>query len=606
MIAARSRVVAADAVVRRGADRGLAAIGIATLGGVLTLSVVPSMFTLDEAHYLETVIALRSGRVTLGDTRGLTPSRELYAFDPAARLRTPATPAAPSVPPLYAPFAVPFTYLGWRGLVLLNTAAFAIAAWLVFTLTDRVAKGRAAPWVATGAFALGGYSLEYAQGLWPQMLSVAICLGSVVVAGRARDAPGPKAGLLAAAAGVFAGVAAGVRYQNVVFAGAVGLGLLLARRAWSARLASLGAYVAGALAPLLGCSAINHARLGSWNPVSKGGSYLVDGAASQAWAVPFYDPLHVLAAKVVDFSLHPPMTGWLPEAGSGAFLVFGAVKKALLQSSPWFAVAFAALLIAWRGLRSGAAGHDPRTTELRAIGIPVGAVIALFATQGFLRLDGIGFNQRYFLEIVPLGAIAFGLALDDHEPRPRAIAVGAIAAAIGAGAVLAMSPESVARQVLLLKAPLALAAASLAVWIAARRAPSLAWGAAGACLAWALAVHVGDDLKASRALRAYNEVRQEELAALVPERFAVFAIDHWKDPYFPLAIDHDLLVVDPSVDAARDAPVLVGELLGKGMRVFVDVSDVSPGLFERIRGGRSSRAVLPASSRLVELLDAPP
>ena len=87
---------------------------------------------------------------------------------------------------------------------------------------------------------------------------------------------------------------------------------------------------------------------------------------------------------------------------------------------------------------------------------------------------------------------------------------------------------------------------------------------------------------------------------------AVFAIDHWKDPYFPLAIDHDLLVVDPSVDAARDAPVLVGELLGKGMRVFVDVSDVSPGLFERIRGGRSSRAVLPASSRLVELLDAPP
>ena len=584
-------------------DRAAAAIAISALAGVLTVAVVPSIFTLDEAHYLETVLALRGGGVTLAAMRGLTPSRELYAFDPMAPWRAAAVPVAPSVPPLYAPFAAPFSYLGWRGLVLLNTAAFALAAWLVFTLTGRVAKGRAAPWVAVAAFALGGYSLEYAQGVWPQMLSAVLCLGSVVVVGLARRSAGPRGAMLAASAGALAGVAAGVRYQNLVFAGAVGLGLLLARLPWKARLASSVAFGAGVGAPLLACSAINHARLGVWNPVSKGGAYFGDGLSSIGRSVPLYDPLHVLAAKVVDFSLHPPMTGWAPEAVSGAFVVFGAVKKALLQSSPWFAVAFAALLLAWRGPSAGAAAHDERTMELRALGIPTAAVLALFATQGFLRVDGIGFNQRYFLEIVPLGAVALGLAFDGLDARPRALATGAAAAAIVAGAVVEMDAGSVVRQTLLLKAPLALATVALGAWIGARRAPRAPWATLGACLAWALVVHVGDDLSTSRRLRAFNAARQDELAVILPDRFAVFAAEHWKDPYFPLAAERDVIVVDPAADGARDASRLAGELLASGRRVFVDVSEVPPPLFERIRGGRPLRAVMPESARVVELLD---
>ena len=59
-------------------------------------------------------------------TGGLPPSRELLYFDPAATGReVTTTPVASTAPPLYAPLALPFLLLGWRGLVLLNTTVAA-------------------------------------------------------------------------------------------------------------------------------------------------------------------------------------------------------------------------------------------------------------------------------------------------------------------------------------------------------------------------------------------------------------------------------------------------------------------------------------------------
>ena len=76
---------------------------------------------------------------------------------------------------------------------------------------------------------------------------------------------------LAAAAGFLLGLATGVRYQNAVILAVVAGGIAL----WSAhRRKTLTAYVVAAAAPLSASAVINHIRLGSWNPISKGDNYL--------------------------------------------------------------------------------------------------------------------------------------------------------------------------------------------------------------------------------------------------------------------------------------------------------------------------------------------
>src|SRR5262249_13566356 len=90
-------------------------VALVALGVVLSLRVVPSVFTVDENNYLVNVIALRQGHVTVATTAGLPPSRELLFFDPNAPQRAVnATPVASTMPPLYAWVALPFSWFGWR------------------------------------------------------------------------------------------------------------------------------------------------------------------------------------------------------------------------------------------------------------------------------------------------------------------------------------------------------------------------------------------------------------------------------------------------------------------------------------------------------------
>ncbi len=68
----------------------------------LFVTVVPGVFIIDENNYLVNVIAVRQGHVTVANTAGLSPSRELAFFDPAPRSRAVnSTPVASTAPPLY-------------------------------------------------------------------------------------------------------------------------------------------------------------------------------------------------------------------------------------------------------------------------------------------------------------------------------------------------------------------------------------------------------------------------------------------------------------------------------------------------------------------------
>ena len=580
-------------------------LGLAALGVVLTATVVPGVFTVDEDYYLATLVALRHGRLTVPGTEGLTPSSELLYFDPMGHARAvTATPVASTAPPLYAPLALPFSPLGWRGLVALNTLSFLVAAALVFAVARRYSTGAATPWLAVAAFALGGYSLEYAQGVWPHMLAVLLCLGSFTLAARVRDGASLA---LAFAAGMCAGVAAGLRYQNIVFAGAVGLGVAI----WAPRrLRTGGAYAGGVAAPLAASSLLNHARLGFWSPLSKGPGYLsVRGVRSAGGFL--LDALRMGWARVVDFSTRPPITSgehtvyFSRNADSGAYFIDGAMKKAWLQSAPWIALALLVCLLAWAG-RAGAEGCQRR--ELKAISLVLLSVLGLFAAAGVQRTDGLCYNQRYFLELVPLVAVAFAWSLDRLPVGRTRLLVGSLVGCLVAVTALrAGDPLAAGQDRLLLDLPLLLAALAVLGWLLAHRrgGTRILDLAVGACLAWALLVHVGDDLPASRQRRRSHATQLALYRQTIPDRSALFTWWGAKDATGPLQLDRDVVVLDARNDDGRDFPVLADELLAAGRRVFVLADGFPHRLLTAKLAGRPVREVTHAPAVILEVGAAP-
>ena len=212
-------------------------LGLIVLGVVISVTVIPGVFIIDDDNYLINVLAMRQGRVTVANTEGLTPSRELLFFDPGPSSRVVnSTPVASTAPPLYAVLALPFSWLGWRGLVALNTLAYLVTIVLVFLYSRRYATDVLTPWLAAASFAFGGYVIEYTQGVWPQALSIALCTGGIVAAGRAIDSDDGGDWFSAAAAGFLLALATGVRYQNaVVLAVVAGAVFLWSASRWRSR-----------------------------------------------------------------------------------------------------------------------------------------------------------------------------------------------------------------------------------------------------------------------------------------------------------------------------------------------------------------------------------
>jgi hypothetical protein len=550
---------------------------LALLGVVLVATCVPGVFTLDECNYAVTVTGLKHGELTVPGTGGLPPSLELGFFDPGIRTRAAATsPIGSTAPPLYAFFALPFSLFGWRGLMALEVVAWLVTALLVFRIAARASARPSTRWIAMGTFLLGGYGVEYAQGVWPHALAACLCAAGYVLARRARE---DDALVAAFAGGVVLGCATGVRYQNLVFAFAVGLGILI----WAKRRAAAStAFTGGYLIPTLACSFINHIRLGSWNPISKGPGYLSNGPGRSLQDVLTEAP-KVLLAKVVDFSFHPipfeERDYWKPDPRSGAVVIFGAIKKAWLQSAPWIALALAGLVLAWL-LRARGLEEERRTRELRALSLPIAFVLALFAWAGFIRHDGVCFNQRYFLELVPLAAVAFALMLERRELPAKPLLIGALAGGLVTLFLLRLDVATEIRQHVELDVPLRIGLLLLFVyWLASRiRIRWILPAVAGAAVLWAAVIHLGEDLPASRLCRAGKlKTRRDVEARMPPGPAALVVFGSWADVFGPTLVARDLVVANAAIDDGATLEPLAKGLLGHGRRVYALDYRMPPG-----------------------------
>jgi hypothetical protein len=580
--------------------RRLQAPALLVLGLVSFATLEPGLFTIDEPNYLATLLATRAGLPHVPGVDGLPASAELAYYDPVDY----ATPTRPKLyaPPLYAFFALPFaSLLGVRGLFLLNVLALLFSTGVVFRLAERNSTEPRTPWLVAAVYALGAYNLEYAQGIWPHMLAVALCTGAFAATLRAQADPALRHAVVA---GLLVGLATGVRYQEAVYGLLLGLSLL----AWApARLRASAGFALGMAGPLALSAALNQFRFGELNPISKGSGYLSVGAATRDFGV--LEPLRVLWTRVVDYSSHPSGTFsrvvFEASPHSPAYVYVGAVKKAWLQSIPWALLALAVLALSLRPVRAvGAAAATPRTRPLQTAALLSFGTLAMFAVMGYARIDGLCFNQRYFLELVPLACLALGSALEQRRPATRDLIAGAVAGGLLVLGTLKAAPPALEER-LLLWFPLLAGLALLAAYAAARHAVgSRAFGLAlGLCVGWAAGVHLGDDLPASRNVRQRMARRTQLLERALPasDPSALFVLGYWVNAAAPLQLERPLLIADALRDELHDAPGLVRALVGRGRRVFVLNQGFRPEELSSMAAGLEMTPVPSTNAELLEI-----
>ena len=544
-------------------------VALGLFGLVLLASSIPGAFLIDECHYLVTVTGLSQGSLSVPGTEGLKPNPELFYFDPVAKGRRDfSMPAASTAPALYAPLALPFSLFGWRGLVAMNILAYLLCALLVFHYSARHATTIRTPYLATATFMFGTYCLDYAQGLWPHMLSMTLVMGALVLSDLARSG-GPKR--WATLAGLSGGVATGIRYQNLIYAGFTGLSMLI----WAPNPVSTGThYGLGVLGPLLVSAVMNRLRNGWWNPVSKGPYYLNSLGRQASRAHPL-QPVRVLWAKLFDFTYHKPVQFMVREPGIGAFLLHRALKRALIQSCPWALTSMAAMAASWRRRAIPMVGQR----ELRVMTLLIVPLLLVFALAGWKRTDGFCFNQRYFIDLLPMLAVALAWAAD-RAPLPRRhLVAGALLGANGVLALYLLDYREPLRHVGLLYIPLFLAGGLVISWLMAHRKPRWLFSLLlGACLAWAGVVHLGEDIPGTRKVRERKTWVANAVDQALPPGEPVGVLAH-----FPLSVNlcslhlkHDIVIGDTNLDGGIRGRRLTTEFLEKGRRVFMVMDKFYP------------------------------
>jgi hypothetical protein len=238
--------------------------------------------------------------------------------------------------------------------------------------------------------------------------------------------------------------------------------------------------------------------------------------------------------------------------------------------------------------------------EIRASAFITAGMVGMFATFGFQRPEGWAFNQRYLLELLPLGALCAAWALDRVPFRWSTAGVGVAAGMGAAGLTLWAMPTVEISRALILALPIVLAGLLFVVavggslgkvlptaapWLQ-RAVPALTAVGFG----WAMLVHIAEDVRASRVVRARNKTRAAIISAALPATpAAVFA--HWgtKDPLPVLHFEHDIVGADTWVDDGRSARVLSEAMLAQGRTIFVLVWGMPLPLLEQLTNGRNVR-----------------
>ena len=360
----------------------------------------------------------------------------------------------PQYPSVYTLLASPFYWLaGYRGLFLLNAAAFILAAGTCFLIAHRLFRDPNLSLNACLILVFATFAWEYTQAAWPHaltMLLVALAVYWTIVALQASRLRSELS--LALLAGLTLGTGVGVRLDTIFALPAVLLPFLFVHP-WRPR-AGLAVCV-GLLPGLAVLAATNHVKFGTLSPFSYGVSG-ADGAASGmtaylpvvasglvvvigAWVatrpwgrrlIESKGSAVALGATILCALVLLTPQGWsltakvasgayqllidlrvrdlaIEEGGltrgpGGGMVYLSSLKKSLLQSCPYLI----ALVLPLIGLVRG--------KDVRALGVLFLVPAAfVFVYSYFAWHGGLAFNLRYFVPALPFLAILTAYAWRD-------------------------------------------------------------------------------------------------------------------------------------------------------------------------------------------------
>ncbi|MBD3389242.1 MAG: hypothetical protein GF416_09115 [Candidatus Altiarchaeales archaeon] len=312
-------------------------------------------------------------------------------------------------PQLYTILSYPFyIVLSVEGLVLMNILAFLGTVYLVFIIGRDAFDGRVG-FLGVAIFTFCTYASSYAVAVWPHSLSmflVAVSAYFGLSVGRFQGA--------SFACGIIAGVAVGVRYQNLIYAFILFAWMLLEHRG------KVGRFIVGMSLPVAGLAGINNLMFGDVLMTGYGNRdmfgllkpvVLVPGVAA---AVLAYLILRTGAHRrivrdrrmLTGAALTLLVVGLFFDFSRVALLTFCAdvfdltmfpgnqevgLKKALLQSTPVFVLALMSPL-----LKVG----KYREKVLFLFGLAAVAPV-FFAFMPNHGGEGDALNMRYFIESLP-------------------------------------------------------------------------------------------------------------------------------------------------------------------------------------------------------------
>ena len=519
--------------------------------------------------------------------------------------------------PLYVAF-------GYKGLLLLNALSFLGINALILKLAAVLFESRRIGILGMAIYSLATFAWEYSHSSYPHLSSSLFVLASytlVAVAFKRRAASGGNgsstAVLLAAGAGLLAGLAIGLRLDAAFAVPGLFLPLLFAE---SILIAELAALLIGFVPGLLFLAIVNSIKFDTFSPFSYGAS----GSLGYIGKVGFYLPISYLigavAALLLLWSRLPrarkpwvwkilavgsltivlafPTAVWhqvskladgtyqiavdmrirdleikepgLARTPSGAMVYMGGVKKSLLQSCPYLAILPFVLFDAVRSRR--------RVRALAFLAIVPASYVLYFS---YLKWHGsIALNMRYLNPILPFTSLMCAYAWQRlaKEISPRLAGIYGFTALVGLSILFVVSQPTLPQQeMLFLTAPLLLALGLVALEALRRLGwlPSL--GKASVCYflltaaAWSGAMAFGRDYPASAALRASNLSQADVLGPYIQDHSLIvsdFVDSCWK------LIDEvdDLLIATAAGGSAPSINGLIRFHLNQGRKVYLAYS----------------------------------